>query len=151
MQPTDPGDHGHAPTRLTVAVGVGIILALTLVLAAGVGGLLFDLDPQEPGPPEVLWDLEDSDPPVLTHVDGESVECDRLFVGGELGSGLSLCEYFDSDIISEGDSAELMPIDGESGSIVLEWYDAETDQLLAVHETFQLGTSNESTPTELPD
>lgn len=138
MAASDPGDAVHQPRRLSVAIGVAIILGLTLVLVVGVSAVLFELDANDDGPPEVLWEFDPSDPPVLTHDGGDTVECDRVFVGGDLGSGASLCTYFDGETISEGDSAELTPVGNETGQIVLEWEDREIDQRIELTEPFAI-------------
>lgn len=121
----------HRPT--TVIVGFVVIIALTLVIAAGVSVVFFELEPDE-GPPEIHWTLEQSDPLVLTHDGGDAIECDRILITGDFGSGETLCEYFESEVITEGDSAELMSTDGQSGLFSLTWQDVNLDQNITIFE-----------------
>lgn len=136
MTDLEPGDADQQPQRLSLIVGVTILLAFTLVLVIAVGGVLFDFAEDEGTPPEVNWEFEPSDPPVLTHGGGDSVDCDRIFLGGDLGTGESLCTYFDGDVISEGDSTSLMPVGNTTGTITLEWEDRETGQVYPLVEPF---------------
>lgn len=118
-------------TPVSPITGVVIILVVTLMLTAVVGLLLFDFTEDEPVP-EVVWSLSNGDVPVLHHQGGDAVNCERIFIEGDHGSGEDLCTYFEEDIIQEGDSAALMDTGGEAGSIVLAWHDVETDRTLPI-------------------
>ena len=133
-----PGDAMQQPRRLTVAVGVVIIIALTLLLVAGTAAVLFELAPDEGGPPEVAWQIDPGDPPVLTHGGGDPVDCERVLLGGELGDGESLCTYVDEPVITEGDTVLLTGFEGRSGTIVIQWKDVETGQVVDLTEPFHL-------------
>lgn len=132
------GSASQQPNRLSTAIGVAIILALTLLLVAGVGAVLFDLEPDEGGPPEVAWEVEAADPPVLIHNGGDDVDCERVLLGGTLGTGENLCTYFDGPVISDGDSAELEGITPRNGTIVLKWEYTETGQIIEFTEPIEL-------------
>lgn len=122
---SDIGSEFASNDRLkSVIVGVAIVLVVTVLMIAGGSAVLFDLEPDET-PPETKWDLEWTDPPVLTHDGGDAVNCEQVIVTGDLGSGETLCEYFSEDVITEGDSAELMPIEGKTGNLSLTWQNSD--------------------------
>lgn len=124
--------------RLAVVGGVLIILAVTAALVVGTGVMLFNLDRSDGGPPEVAWQVEGDNPPHLVHGGGDPVECERLFIAGDLGSGESLCVYFDTSPITEGDTAALWSLEDRSGSFVLQWEDTDTGQVYDLTEPFQI-------------
>ncbi len=132
-------DTSAGVNSISVAVGVGIILGLTLLLVVGVGTVLFELESDEGGPPEVDWQVDPSDPPVLHHRGGDSVDCERIIITGDFTDGETLCEYLDGDVMQEGDSATLMPLGGGSGTITLEWHDVETGRITPITEPFTVG------------
>lgn len=133
MSDKEPDSHANQSTLIIVA-GVAIILGLTVVLIIGVSAVFFDLDHADGTPPETQWTLQQSDPPVLMHEGGDAVECSRIRVTGDLGSGETLCEYFGDGIISQGDSAELMAINGDTGLLSLTWEDIELNTTITIFE-----------------
>lgn len=117
----------HADERpVRPVVGAIIFFAFTLLLVAIVGLTVFDLTEDEGAPPQVNWNLTNGDQPLLQHDGGDEVQCDRVSVEGSLGSGQTLCAFFDEELIVSGDAARLMATDGQSGSIELVWHDVET-------------------------
>lgn len=114
------------PVSRPVAVALIVLVVAGSMLAVSL--FVFEFDGDDGGPPAVRWELTADDPPVLSHNGGDPVACNRVFVVGELGSNRSLCAYFETDRIEEGDTASLMSIGNRSGSISLEWYDTELNQ-----------------------
>lgn len=133
MSDTVPEPNANQST-IIIVVGVAIILGLTVVLIMGVSAVFFDLDHDDGSPPQTQWTLEQTDPPVLMHDGGDAVDCSRIRVTGDLGSGETLCEYFGDGIISEGDSAVLMPINGDTGLLSLTWKDVELNRTITIFE-----------------
>jgi len=124
------GISSNSSTR-GVLLGVAVMLIVTLIAVAAVGVFLFDFETEEPVP-QVIWTLSNGETPTLHHEGGDEVRCERITVGGELGTGETLCAFFTEETVTEGASAQLMDTGSQEGTIVLYWYDEETQQNIAL-------------------
>lgn len=119
---------------VSTPLGIAMVLAVTLVLAAAVGLVLFEF-PEEHRVPEIEWSIEEADDrPILRHNGGETVPCDRFEVRGDFTDGASLCGFFDGERIGQGDAAALMDTGGQEGRLELVWYDPGTDRWLSIFQ-----------------
>lgn len=124
---SDSPSSTHEPNPpVSTPVALLAIVVVTIAAVAVVGYVVFDLSEDEGVVPQVEWSLTNGDQPTLHHQGGDDIDCALLTVEGDLGSGETLCTYFDGEI-TEGDSAALMDTGSEDGTIVLMWYDVETE------------------------
>lgn len=121
------GDRGQSET-----IGVILLVAVVVVLAAGIGQFVFGLNIVQGGEqdigPRISFEttVEDGDL-VIRHSSGETTETDRLTVIGS-ETGTFDIDWADQDIGEEwtsGEALTITPQDGETVRIV--WESSTTD------------------------
>lgn len=128
----DTSERIHQAGPVSPLVGVIVVLGLTLVLVGIIGLVLFDFSQDDSPPPEVAWTLDNGEVPLLMHGGGPTVECDRWRLHTDPEQSDTLCAYFASEMIQDGDSAILTLDDPEGDWLILDWYDQETGQWIEI-------------------
>lgn len=135
----DADERGVSPV-----IGVILMVAITVILAAVIGTFVLGLGDNIDSTPQASWDFEvseDSNTLNITHNGGDSIEKARLSVtgvGNDLGStpsGLPAKAF--NDPVKAGDTATV-DIEGNSGDTVRLVYTAEGGDNSNVIATFDI-------------
>ena len=115
-------------------IGVILMVAITVILAAVIGAFVLDLGQgiQQSAPQASFdinsTDLDSSTNATITHSTGDSIEAANLYVSGDITSDGPVTNLkasgIDDDTVSAGDSFEVDP-NSDSGTIRVTWQSAD--------------------------
>lgn len=124
----NPDDRAVPPV-----VGVVVLVAITIALAAIVGITVFTIADDRGVPPTTGWSLDDSGE--LQHEGGDDVLCDTLYLEGDIEPDHQpACAVFDleeGEYITAGDRGQ---VSQPNGTVYLIWHDVETDQRIILDQ-----------------
>ena len=157
MQFTNIFDENDGSRAVSPVIGVILMVAITVILAAVIGTFVLGLGENVNSTPQVTWDFDAEDQTndgtidniTITHNGGDSIEADRLNVTGAVentnGSQFSLVtdgDFSSGDTVTAGNQIMLnssnSAITGEEGDVVRIVYTAEDSSSSNVIGTYEL-------------
>ena len=125
-------DDSENERGVSPVIGVILMVAITVILAAVIGTFVLGLGDNVNSTPQASWDFEeDGGDVIITHNGGDTINGDRLSVTGAADDD----SIFDSDTVTAGSSATVSgPTSGETLRLVYTAEGGDSSNVIATYE-----------------
>ena len=132
MELRQPFDHSEDERGVSPVIGVILMVAITVILAAVIGTFVLGLGDNVNSTPQASWDFEYNGTDVtVTHSGGDTIDGDRLSVSGAASDDT----IFDGETVTAGSSATVTgPNSGETLRIVYTTEGEDSSNVIATYE-----------------
>ena len=158
MKLTNLFDENDGSRAVSPVIGVILMVAITVILAAVIGTFVLGLGENVDSTPQATWDFDttenddgDIEQITITHSGGDSIEADRLNVTGASSTEIAFTDdtsYSPGDSITSGDQLIInnsspddiagVNMDAEKGDVVRIVYTSEGGGSSSVIGTYEL-------------